>query len=236
MIDESAHPRPRSTRNEPAPWRGRLLIAGLLTLGFVPVLAGAIRMTELGIGAEVTPDNARFFASPVPVVLHVVSVTVYTALGAFQFSPSFRRRRPRWHRNAGRILIPSGLVAALSGIWMTLFYPLPAHDGALLGAFRLLFGSMMALAIVLGFIAIRRRDIARHRAWMMRAYAIGMGAGTQAVVVGIAVAAGADVFDPVDRALLLGAAWVINLAVAETVILRARTARRGRGVAPRVRS
>ena len=39
----------------------------------------------------------------------------------------------------------------------------------------------MALAIVLGLAAIRRRDIARHRAWMIRGYAIGLGAGTQAL-------------------------------------------------------
>ena len=30
--------------------------------------------------------------------------------------------------------------------------------------------------------AIRRRDFASHGAWMIRAYALGMGAGTQVVV------------------------------------------------------
>ena len=43
----------------------------------------------------------------------------------------------------------------------------------------------MAAAIVLGFTAIRRRDIAAHRAWMIRAYALGLGAGTQAFTEGI---------------------------------------------------
>ncbi|MEV5409560.1 DUF2306 domain-containing protein [Thermopolyspora sp. NPDC052614] len=236
MIDESTHPRPRRTRNEPAAWRGRFVITGLLALGFVPLLAAGIRLTELSVGAEVTPANARFSASPVPIVLHVVGATVYTVLGAFQFSPRFRRMRSRWHRIAGRILIPTGLVAALSGIWMTLFYRLPAHDGPLLGAFRLLFGTLMTLAIVLGFAAVRRRDIARHRAWMMRAYAIGAGAGTQAVILGSAVAGGIDVDDAHTRALLMGAAWLLNLAVAEVAILRTRTARRTRRVAPHVGS
>jgi hypothetical protein len=65
---------------------------------------------------------------------------------------------------------------------MTLFYPGPegvagAHD--MLYAFRLLFGSGMVLSVVLGFIAIRRGDMIRHRAWMTRAYAIGLGAATQ---------------------------------------------------------
>jgi hypothetical protein len=77
----------------------------------------------------------------------------------------------------GRLLVGAGLVAALSGLWMTQFYRLPAHDGALLYGFRLLFGSLMAVSIVLGFAAIRRREIARHRAWMMRGYALGLSIG-----------------------------------------------------------
>jgi uncharacterized membrane protein len=39
----------------------------------------------------------------------------------------------------------------------------------------------MALSLCLGVAAIRRRDISRHRAWMLRAYALGLGTGTQVV-------------------------------------------------------
>jgi hypothetical protein len=46
---------------------------------------------------------------------------------------SVRRRRPGYHRAAGRTLV-----------------------------------------IVLGFAAVRRRETARHRAWMIRAYAIAL--------------------------------------------------------------
>ena len=65
---------------------------------------------------------------------------------------------------------------------MTQFYALPASDGDLLHVFRLIFGFGMVGSIVLGFLAIRRREIARHRAWMMRGYATGLGAGTQALL------------------------------------------------------
>jgi hypothetical protein len=51
-----------------------------------------VRLTQLGTGAAVTVDNARFFASPLPVVLHIAAVIVYSLLGAFQFAPAFRRR------------------------------------------------------------------------------------------------------------------------------------------------
>ena len=74
-------------------------------LCLIPVLAGRVRLTELMGGAEITVKNARFIASPIPVVLHIVSVTVYSLFGALQFAPSLRRGRPRWHRIAGRILV-----------------------------------------------------------------------------------------------------------------------------------
>ncbi len=115
------------------------------------------------------------------------------------------------------------LAAALSGIWMTLTYPLPAHGGPLLNTFRLVFGTMMVVSIVLAFLAIRRHDVATHRAWMMRGYAIGQGAGTQAVLLGF----GSAVFGApglLTYALVMGAAWVLNLAVAE-VGIRRRTVR-----------
>ncbi|MFI7705040.1 DUF2306 domain-containing protein [Nonomuraea sp. NPDC049480] len=204
--------------------RGWLIPAGLLVLGFIPVVAGAVRLTELTAGADITPANERFFAMPLPVVLHIVSVTVYSVLGAFQFAPGFRRRRPGWHRAAGRVLVPSGLVVGLSGLWMTLFYALPAGDQGLLTVFRLGFGSAMVVSIVLGVAAIRRRDIARHRAWMTRGYAIGMGAGTQAVTQAAWIAVSGTPGE-LTRQLLLGAGWAINVAVAEWVIRRRRRPR-----------
>ncbi|GAA4181093.1 DUF2306 domain-containing protein [Streptosporangium oxazolinicum] len=195
--------------------------AGLILLSVIPLVAGAVRMTELTGGATVTPENARFFAAPVPVVLHIFSVSLYSLLGAFQFAPGFRRRRPGRHRAAGRLLVPSGLVAALSGLWMTLFYARPPGDGDLLAVFRLVFGSAMLLSIVLGLAAIRRRDFTRHRAWMIRGYAIALGAGTQALthLPWFLIAGTPGEF---SRALLVAAGWVINLAVAEWIIRRRR--------------
>ncbi|HMO56440.1 MAG TPA: DUF2306 domain-containing protein, partial [Roseiflexaceae bacterium] len=182
--------------------------------------AGVFRLSQLAGGAEITPANARFFAAPLPVVLHIISAGVYAVLGAFQFVPSLRRRRNGWHRIAGRILIPSGLIVALSGLWMTLFYPWPAGDGVILYGLRLFFGSAMLLAILLGSAAIRQRDFVRHGHWMLRGYAIGMGAGTQ-VLTGMVASIVADPPTELSRALLMGAGWVINLAVAEWINRRA---------------
>ncbi|AJY77541.1 DUF2306 domain-containing protein [Paenibacillus beijingensis] len=191
--------------------------AALLVLSAVPLAAGAFRLTELAGGAEISPANARFFASPLPVVLHILSASVYAILGAFQFVTNFRRRRPGWHRATGRLLVPFGLLVGLSGLWMTLFYPRPDGTGELLYALRLLFGSAMVVSILLGFTAIRRGDVIRHRAWMMRGYAIGLGAGTQVLTqLGGALIVGPP--SELSGALLMGAGWVINLAVAEWAI------------------
>ena len=205
--------------------------AALIILCAVPLAAGAVRLISLAAGAEVTPENARFFAAPLPVVLHIVAAAAFTVLGAFQFVPGFRRRKPGWHRRMGRLLVGAGLVAALSGLWMTQFYRLPAHDGALVYAFRLLFGSLMAVSLVLGVVAIRRRQLARHRAWMLRGYALGLGAGTQVLTLLLGeLVLGPP--GPFARGLLMGAAWTINLAVAECIIRRSpRPPARAAGVA-----
>lgn len=190
--------------------------AGLILLSLIPVIAGAARLTELTGGAVVTPQNARFFAAPVPVVVHIISVTVYSLLGAFQFVPALRGRRA-WHRSAGTILIPAGLLTALSGLWMSAFYPLP--DGDTDVPLRILFGSAMLVSIVMGVLAIRRRDFVRHSVWMTRAYAIAVAAGTQALVIGpwiLLIGPPSEL----TKALLMGLAWVINLAVAELIIYR----------------
>jgi uncharacterized membrane protein len=213
------------TKTRPKAGSARWLIAGLLLLSAIPLAGGAVRLVELAGGAAITPANARFFAAPLPVVLHILSAAVFAVLGAFQFSTAFRRRRPGWHRAAGRLLVAAGLLVGLSALWMTLFYARAPGSGDLLFAFRLLFGSAMLGSIVLAFAAIRRHDVQRHRAWMMRAYAIALGAGTQALTQGV----GAMIGGPPNElrgALLMGAGWVINLAIAEWAI-RKRPAKPG---------
>jgi uncharacterized membrane protein len=201
----------------------------LVALVVVPAIAGSLRLLELAGGPQLVAVNARMTASPVPVVVHIISAVAYAVLGAFQFSAALRRRRPRWHRVAGRVLVVLGLAVAFSALWMTLFYPRQPGTGELAYAFRLAFGSGMAASIVLGLTAIRRRDIARHRAWMTRAYALALGAGTQVFTQGV----GQAVFGTSELTtdLCLGAAWAINLAVAEYVIRRPagrrRASRRG---------
>jgi hypothetical protein len=72
--------------------------------------------------------------------------------------------------------------------------------------------------IVLGFAAIRRHNVPAHRAWMIRAYALGLGAGTQIFTEGIgeAIAGTGDL----SKGISVSSAWVINAAIAEWAVRR----------------
>lgn len=202
----------------------------LVVLSLVPVVAGTLRLVEIAGGPQLMPANPRIDASPAPVVVHVLAAALYALVGAFQFPARVRRRHRSWHRRAGRVLVVAGMLVAGSGLWMTLFYA-GAPGGALLWAVRLVVGSAMAASIVLGFTAIRRRDIPAHRAWMIRAYALGLGAGTQIFTQGF----GEAIFGTGDLStgLSISAGWAVNAVVAEWVVRRpgARRRRRARALA-----
>lgn len=203
-------------RAESARW----VPAALVALSLMPTILGSLRIGELFGGPALMPPHPGIAASPVPVIVHIGSAIPYALLGAFQFSSRLRRRHPRWHRTTGRLLVALGLAVACSGLWMTLAYLPQPGTGSLLYAFRLLAGSAMAASVLLGVVAIRSGHVGQHQAWMMRAYALALGAGTQ-VLTG-AVAATLPGGSVLVHDLAVGAGWVINLAVAEAAIHRSR--------------
>lgn len=197
----------------------RLVVVSLLMVTAVPLAAGAFRVVELMGNAESTAENARFFAAPIPVVTHIVSSLLFCVFGAFQFSPRLRRSRPGWHLAGGRIAVPMGFAAALSGVWMTQFYPWAGYDGPALYVIRLVVGTAMLLSLGLAMAAIRRRNIPSHVSWMTRAYALGMGAGTQ-VFTHVPWFLFPDMQGELARTVCMTAGWVINIGLAEWAILR----------------
>ena len=141
--------RPRTiARKIRTPW---WVPAGLILLSVIPLTFGAIHLYQLINGAEITTPNPRIFASPAPVVIHIISAAIYALLGAFQFVSRLWQRGIKWHRWVGRLLLPFGLLVGFSGLWMTLFYPYPAGASDLLYVLRLFFGSGMILSIILGY-------------------------------------------------------------------------------------
>jgi len=200
------------------PRRGWPVPLGLLLLAVIPLLAGTLRVIQLLGGPALIPADHRFAELPLPLLVHIVGAAVFVVVGAFQFVPRFRRNHRGWHRRAGRLVAAAGMLVAGSALAMTLLYAQKPGTGLLLFVLRLVFASAMGGCLVLGVTTIRRGDVAGHRAWMIRAYAIGLAAGTQAFTGGIGVALFGH--GALQGDLAMGSAWVINLAVAEWVIRR----------------
>ena len=93
---------------------GWLAPGGLLLLGLLPIVAGAFRLSQLSGVSDAMPVNSRFTPMPLPVVLHIVSATMFAILGPLQFAAGFRRRWPAWHRVSGRLLVACGLLLGLT--------------------------------------------------------------------------------------------------------------------------
>lgn len=223
-----------AVRRRPARGAGPM-VAGLVLLGLIPLVAGVLRLVQLAGGPALLPVETRFGDRPMALIVHITASAVFALVGAFQFVPGLRRGRSGWHRRMGRVLVGAGVLVATSALWMTLTYVAQPGTGPLLYILRLVFASAMLGCLLLGFAAVRRRDFATHRAWMIRAYAIGLGAGTQVITGGVGeaiVGTGVLTGDLLTGDLLKGAAWVINLAVAEWVIRRPRVVGPRRTTAP----
>lgn len=192
----------------------------LLVVSAIPVVAGIARLVGLAGNPEIDSENARFVAEPLSVILHIISATLFSVLGALQFSTGLRLRNPQWHRVSGRLVVASGVFVAVSGLWMTVTSAIPPElQGSLLYAVRVLVSAGMLLSIFWAVVAISRRHVAAHRAWMIRAYALGQGAGMQvAMLLPWMLLIGKP--SALQRDLLMSVAWSINLLIAEMAIKR----------------
>ncbi|TGN65368.1 DUF2306 domain-containing protein [Nocardioides eburneiflavus] len=214
----------RTTRNTKRPsGAGWPVAAALVVLTLIPLSAGILRLLQLAGGLSVMPADDRFVGFPAALVIHIAGSACFALLGVGQLITRFRRRHLTWHRRAGRVLVVAGLAVVGSALWLTIGYPAHPGTGPILFVARLLAATAMGTFLVLGFAAIRRRDITAHRAWMVRAYALALGAGTQAFTEGLTEAAIGPGVISGDLAKLGG--WVINLAVAEWAVQRTSRAR-----------
>ena len=172
-------------RQAPGATNASWLPFGLIALVVIPGAGGVARLVELSGGPTTLPAKPHVTESPLPLILHIIAALTFAVLGAFQFSPRLRSRRPGWHRLSGRLVVVLGFVVALTALWLNEITPRPTAAAQLLYLFRLAAGSGMAIGIILGVTTIRRGDIAGHRAWMIRAYALAFGAATHVFTIGI---------------------------------------------------
>ncbi|MBV9361830.1 MAG: DUF2306 domain-containing protein [Betaproteobacteria bacterium] len=171
---------------------------------------------------NVVASTGKYYAYRAVTLLHVLPGTLILLMGLAQFSPWVRAHHMAFHRISGRVLLAAIIVAGLSGLFFGLVVP---YGGMLESTATAFFGGFMLFAAARAFVLVRRRDIARHREWMIRMFSVAIGIAVMrmlAIVAVLVVKAGPAVVNPRATGLLLWVGWSLSLAVAELWIRRTR--------------
>ncbi len=151
-----------------------LFFATLLT-----ILLALVQVVQIPLGA-LPEDSQRLTAAPLWHFMHVLGGASFGILGPIQFSRVLMRRYGRLHRVMGRVFVAAGVSIALSSLG--LLWHFPDTYSVAMNSGRLLFGIALGVALAIAMKGIHKRDFTRHRNWMIRAYAIGMGATSVTMV------------------------------------------------------
>ena len=192
----------------------------LLILSVVPTIAGLSRLSGLIESEPINQENARFFTSPVAVGIHIIASLIYGIFVAFQFSKGIRSQYRNWHRMAGRFLILAGFASVLTGLYLTIIFPKLDSDGPTLFYVRMIVGIGMTFCIAMAIYALQARRFNVHGEWMIRSYAIGLGAGTQVITHLPWIIGTGELPTGLQRDAAMAAGWLINYLVAEIIIYR----------------
>lgn len=194
----------------PAGWTGWTVVS-LLSLGIV-VVAG--RYLTLDPDTFFPQQRAVYVANTLAIVTHVIGGMLALAVGPVQFVPAIRRRWPRVHRVLGRAYLTGIALGGVAGLWMArlAYGGAVAQAGFAALALAWLTTSGMALA------RIRAGDVAAHRRWMVRSFALTFAAVTLRMWLPIGTLAGLE-FESVYR-IAAWVCWVPNLLIAEAAVAR----------------
>jgi hypothetical protein len=158
--------------------------------------------------------NERYYAHPYLTLLHIVPGFLFMTLGPMQFIAAIRNRWLNFHRWCGRIYLVASLVGVLSAL---VIVPVMPVFGSFTARVAVIFGaSLFLVSLVKGYLHIRRFEIAEHREWMIRAFAIGLGISTFRVALPVLMLLGASFTEAWDTVTWLG--FAINLVIAEVWI------------------
>jgi len=181
------------------------------------ILLALVQVVQIPLGA-LPEESLRLTATPVWHFMHVLGGATFGILGPIQFSRVLMRKYGRLHRVMGRVFVAAGAMISLSAL--TLLWHFPDTYSAAMNSGRLLFGIALGGALALAMQAIRQRDFNRHRNWMIRAYAIGMGAtAVTTVFFPIYVITGEPPTGLVADIIFLGS-WAACVVLAEVLVRR----------------
>jgi hypothetical protein len=162
-----------------------ILVVGLVLTGIVMVLLRTINLSQTAFGETSLSADAydRNFADrPGLTLFHMVPGLIFVILGPLQFITKIRFRYINFHRWCGRIYVTSGLLVGVTALILgfVIGFGGPVETAAVT-FFSLLFLIFLGLA----FFHILRHEVAAHREWMIRAFALGLAVTTMRPMVGI---------------------------------------------------
>jgi uncharacterized membrane protein len=152
----------------------------------VPVLLHGYRpspTTANPAAAQFGALDDLFAQYPGLTLVHILPGLLFMVLGPLQLSARIRARHLQWHRWSGRVFVISGLVIGISALVMS--FAMPAIGGVNQAAATTLYGVFFLFALGKAFWHIRRREVALHREWMIRAFAVGLAVATIRPIIGI---------------------------------------------------
>jgi uncharacterized membrane protein YozB (DUF420 family) len=194
------------------------LIAVVLVFAVIRVTIDSQNIATGVIPAEGEFDR-RYAQYPIPAYAHIIPGVVYLVLAPFQISRRFRNRHLDLHRKMGRILVPIGILSGVVGVIFGFFF---SFGGFAEASAAVVFGTWFVIALSLAYSYIRAGDTVRHRRWMIRAFAIGLGVGTIRIWVGLLEATGMLEFDDAFGAAFW-LAWTMHVLAAELWLRRRPT-------------
>jgi len=222
------------TSNKPGPRLQRMLwiaVSLLVLIGvavvirrtvtLVPVLANGYRPPAPAANPTVAQFAALddvFARYPVLTLVHIVPAFLFIILGPLQFSATLRARHLPWHRWSGRVYLICGVVIGGSALVMS--FAMPAIGGVNQAAATTLFALLFLFALGKAYWHILRYEIALHREWMIRAFAIGLAVATIRPIIGFFFAtrrfSGLTPYEFFGTAFWIG--FVLHLIAAEVWI------------------
>jgi len=128
-----------------------------------------------GLDAGFARDAALTF-------IHILPGAFFLGLAPLQFLPRFRERNLKFHRRMGTLLVICALIIGVSALVMSFTMNI---GGANETAATTLFAIAFLICLVRAYIYARRREIERHREWMIRTFGIGLGVATTRPIVGM---------------------------------------------------
>jgi uncharacterized membrane protein len=189
----------------------------LVFLTAIPVLNSLVLVFQIPSGIY-SKESAHLAVAPVSLFVHALAGVAFGIIGPVQFVRALRHRFGRLHRVLGRIFMLSGATIGLSGL--SILAQVTSQRTPMVDIARGFFGLALLVALAMAIAAIRNRDLPRHRAWVIRAYAIGMGLGTVALVfIPLYIVTGQPPIGPTSDILFV-VSWLLTIAIAEVVVRR----------------